>query len=106
MLAAVAVAAATAVTNVGVGEREWDISVYRAVVDRGTVRFNVHNYGEDGHDLQVRGPKGFRSKVMPEIASGANGVLTVRLRKAGRYALVCTLPGHKKLGMRATITVR
>jgi uncharacterized cupredoxin-like copper-binding protein len=30
----------------------------------------------------------------------------VRLRRKGRYALVCTLPGHEKLGMRATIRVR
>lgn len=101
-----AAAAAAAVTNVGVGEREWDISVYRSSVDRGTIRFNVHNFGEDGHDLQVRGPQAFRSKVMPEIASGDNGVLTVKLRQAGRYTLVCTLPGHAKLGMRATLQVR
>ena len=106
MLAALAAAAAAAITNVGVGEREWDISVYRTVVDRGTVRFNVHNFGEDGHDLQVRGPKGFRSKVMPEIGSGENGVLTVRLTRAGRHTLVCTLPGHAQLGMRATLKVR
>lgn len=99
-------AAAAAITNVGVGEREWSISVYRPVVDRGAVRFNVHNFGEDGHDLQVRGPAGFRSRALPEIPSGENGVLTVRFKRSGRYTLVCTLPGHAQLGMRATLRVR
>ena len=106
MVAALATAAVAAITNVGVGEREWAISLYRASVDRGTIRFNVHNFGEDGHDLQVRGPKRFRSRVMPEIAGGENGVLTVRLNRAGSYRLLCTLPGHAKLGMRATLRVR
>ena len=101
-----AVVAAATLTNVGVAEREWRLSVYRPVVDRGVVRFNVHNFGEDGHDLQVRGPKGFRSSVMPEIGAGADGTLTVRLRRAGRYTLVCTLPGHEALGMRASLRVR
>lgn len=105
MIAAL-LAAAVATTNVGVAEREWRLSAYVAVVERGVVTFNVHNYGEDPHDLRVRGPKRFRSKVMPEVAAGENGTLTVRLRRAGRYALVCTLPGHEARGMRATIRVR
>ena len=105
-LAALAAAAVAAGTNVGVAEREWRLSVYVAVVRRGPVTFNVHNYGEDPHDLRVRGPKRFRSPKMPEVEPGGNGSLTVTLPHKGRYALVCTLPGHEKLGMRATIRAR
>jgi hypothetical protein len=105
MIAALA-AAALAATNVGVATREWRLSVYVPSVKRGVVTFNVHNYGEDGHDLRVRGPKRFRSPKLPEVEPGGNGTLTVRLPYRGRYALVCTLPGHEKLGMRATLRVR
>ncbi|MFL5843324.1 MAG: hypothetical protein ACJ762_01440 [Solirubrobacteraceae bacterium] len=99
-------AAAVAATNVGVAEREWRIGVYVPVVKRGLVTFNVHNFGEDAHDLRLRGPQRFRSPVMPEVQPGQNATLTVRLSRRGRYALVCTLPGHEKLGMRAVLRVR
>lgn len=105
MIAAL-VTAAVAATNVGVGAREWRLSVYTTEVKRGLVSFNVHNFGEDPHDLRVRGPQRFRSPRMPEVRPGENGSLVVRLPRKGRYALVCTLPGHEKLGMRATIRVR
>lgn len=104
MLAALA-AAALSVTNVGVGVREWRISSYVPEVARGTVAFNVHNYGEDGHDLRVRGPRRFRSAVLPEVPAGGNGRLVVKLPRRGRYVLVCTLPGHEAQGMRAIIRV-
>lgn len=41
-------------TSVGVGAREYRLAAYRTSVPRGTVRFNLANYGEDGHDLVVR----------------------------------------------------
>ena len=41
-------------TAVGVGEREWRVALYRSRVPVGRVRFNVRNFGEDGHDLAVR----------------------------------------------------
>jgi uncharacterized cupredoxin-like copper-binding protein len=97
---------ALATTNVGVAEREWRLSAYVPVVPRGSVRFYVHNFGEDPHDLQVRGPQGFVSATLPEVAPGGNGVLRAKLARPGRYTLVCTLPGHEAKGMRATIRVR
>jgi hypothetical protein len=105
MIAALA-AAALAATNVGVSQREWRIGIYLPSVPRGVVTFNVHNFGEDAHDLRVRGPRRFRSPKLPEVEPGENGTLTVKLPYRGRYALVCTLPGHEKLGMRATLRVR
>jgi uncharacterized cupredoxin-like copper-binding protein len=106
VIAALLTAVAAAATNVGVGAREWRLSAYVPVVARGAVTLHLHNYGEDPHDLRVRGPRRFRSATMPEVPAGENGTLTVRLRRPGRYVLVCTLPGHEARGMRATIRVR
>lgn len=110
MVAALAASAAAlaAATPVGVSEREWSLAVYRTSVPAGVVAFNVRNYGEDPHDLAVRGPspsRALRGRT-PEIRPAANASLRVTLRKAGRYELLCTLPGHAKAGMRTTITVR
>ncbi len=105
MIAGLLAAVASAVTSVGVSEREWHLNPYARVVAHGTVRFAVHNFGEDAHDLQVVGPRGYRSAVTPDIAPGENGSLTVHLRR-GRYRLLCVKPGHVAKGMRATIRVR
>ena len=106
--AILAAAAAAVVTPVGVSEREWHLTPYASVVRHGTVRFAVHNFGEDAHDLQITGPpgpRGYRSAVTPDIAPGANATLTVRLRP-GVYRLLCVKPGHVAKGMRATLRVR
>jgi plastocyanin len=90
---------------VGVAEREWGISSYRAKVRPGRVRFNVTNFGEDAHNLEVVGPGEFRSAVTPDIRSHDHATLRVTLRRQGVYRLICTKPGHIRRGMRATIRV-
>ena len=90
---------------VGVAEREWGISSYRAHVKPGRVRFNVTNFGEDAHNLEVVGPGGFRSAVTPDIRSHEHTTLAVTLRRPGVYRLICTKPGHVQKGMRASIRV-
>jgi hypothetical protein len=101
--AAAAPAAGTRPTAVGVGEREWRVALYRSTVPVGLVRFNVRNFGEDGHDLAVRNRKGRVRGQMPEIRPGARGSLTVRLRRPGRFVVFCSLAGHEALGMRAVL---
>jgi hypothetical protein len=93
-------------TAVGMSAREFSFGVYRRRVPAGRVKLNVHNYGEDLHDLQVRGPGGYRSKVSPEIEPGETVSLSVRLRRPGRYLLICLQPGHAAKGMTAHLTVR
>jgi plastocyanin len=90
---------------VGVAEREWGISSYRAHVKRGAVRFNVTNFGEDAHNLEVVGPGGYRSPVTPDVKARQHTTLAVTLRRPGIYRLICTKPGHVQKGMRATIRV-
>jgi hypothetical protein len=111
LLAAAAVlagpaAAAARPTAVGVGEREWRIALYRPWVPAGLVKFNVKNFGEDGHDFVVRNPRGRTRARLPEIGAGDTATVTGRLMRPGRYTVYCSLPGHVALGMRAVLKVR
>jgi hypothetical protein len=93
-------------TPVGVGEREWRISLYRSRVPVGVVHLNARNFGEDGHDLSVRTRAGKVLKSIPELDPGDSGTLRVRLRKPGRYVVFCSLAGHEARGMRAVLRVK
>jgi hypothetical protein len=93
-------------TAVGVGEREWRITLYRPRVPTGRVKFNVRNFGEDGHDLAVRASSGRVLGALAELRPGTSGTLTLRLRKPGRYRLFCSLEGHEAKGMHAVLRVR
>jgi hypothetical protein len=106
-LAALAVfGASPPATPVGVGLREWRVSVYRSQVPAGRVRLNLTNFGEDAHDLVVVGPRGRRSRVSPDVApGGGRRTLRVTLRRPGVYRLLCVKPGHLARGMRATLRV-
>ena len=93
-------------TPVGVGEREWRIALYRSKVPTGRVKFNVRNFGEDGHDLAVRTSSGRVLGSIPELRPGRSGTLTVRLREPGRYRVFCSLEGHEAKGMHAVLRVK
>ena len=102
---AMAVGSAPRATSVGVGEREWRVSLYRTRVPTGVVRLNVHNYGEDGHDLALRNRDGRVLATIPEVSPGEGDTLRVRLRRSGRYVVFCSLEGHEAKGMRARLVV-
>jgi plastocyanin len=91
-------------TAVGVGAREFRLSAYRASVPRGTVRFELTNYGQDGHDLVVRDASGRTLGRTGEVKAGRRATLTLRLAPGG-YRLVCDLADHERRGMRTTLRV-
>ena len=94
-------------TAVGVGEREFTITPYRTSVPPGLVRFNVTNFGEDGHNLTVvRASDGKTLAASPEIRSERQYTLRVTLKRPGTYRLYCTLANHKALGMKSKIRVK
>jgi plastocyanin len=93
-------------TTVGVSAREYAFAVYRPTVPAGTVTLVLHNFGEDAHDVQVRGPHGYRSATSADVQAAGTLRFSARLRRPGRYLLVCTKPGHLALGMKATLRVR
>jgi hypothetical protein len=91
-------------TSLGIAEREFHITAYRRSVPAGAVKLNIRNFGEDVHNLVVRGPKGFTA-VGPDVDAGKNASWTVRLRKPGTYQLLCTRANHMRLGMKSKLVV-
>lgn len=70
----------------------------------GSYTLTVKNSGKIPHDLAITGPKLSGTPTTPMIAPGATSKMTVSL-ETGMYQLYCTVPGHRKLGMAATISV-
>ena len=86
--------------TIRVTESEWKIALPPLkTLPAGTYTFDVHNGGKIPHDLAlVGGPK------TPLIDAGGDAKLTVSLT-AGSHTLYCSVPGHRKLGMQAEISV-
>ena len=97
-------AAGSAPTSVGIAEREFHITAYRRSVPAGVIKLNIRNFGEDVHNVVVRGPKGFTA-VGPDVDAGKNATWRVNLRKPGSYQLLCTRANHMRLGMKSKLTV-
>ena len=100
------IAAATSPVQVGVGAREYRFGIYRTSVRQGAVQFNLHDFGEDAHNLVVLGPRRYHSAVSRDVKPGQDVTLDVHLRRPGLYRLICVKPGHAAKGMRATLRVR
>ena len=106
-LAALSSSAATARApkTIGIAEREYRISTYVWKVKPGPVKLNVTNFGQDTHNLVVKGPKGYRADG-PDVKPGERGSFTASLKRPGTYLLLCTRANHLSLGMRAKLTVK
>lgn len=91
-------------TAVGVSAREFRFSTYRTSAPHGVVRFNLSNYGEDGHDLVVETKGGRDLARTGEVRSGQRATLRLRLAP-GTYRLVCDIADHAARGMRTTFRV-
>jgi hypothetical protein len=107
-LLAVAVAsafAAPAPARLLVEAREFNLALSRGTVAAGPAIVQLANRGEDPHDLRLRRIRGRARARVAETPPGEVGEWEGRLRR-GRYRLVCTLDGHRRLGMRAVLRVR
>ena len=89
-------------------------------ISAGKVKFSVKNAGDDEHELVILKTKTSASKLkvrggrasesgevaeLDDIEGGKTKSKTVSL-KQGHYVLLCNLPGHYGLGMRADFTVK
>jgi hypothetical protein len=87
---------------------EYRLTLSRERLAAGRAIVQLLNRGEDDHDLRLRRIVSGRSPaeaVRLEVAAPGKLVeRTVRLRR-GRYRLWCSLPGHRRLGMRALLRV-
>lgn len=93
---------------VQVVEKEWSLVLSRPSVRAGRVTIELVNFGTDAHDLVVQAQrKGAKPLTVrfSQLAPKGRAERTLRLRP-GRYALWCSLPGHRPRGMRATLVVR
>lgn len=76
-------------------------------VAQGTVTFNVYNFGQDAHTFAVEDSASHELAFASVPAGQPQTAVTVNATLApGTYTLLCTLPGHAALGMRASLTVQ
>jgi uncharacterized cupredoxin-like copper-binding protein len=102
---------------------EYTISLDEESVPAGEVTFKIANEGELEHEFEVvktdvaegdlpveegqadvEAEGGEEVDEVEDLASGAEQDLTVDL-EAGKYLLICNLPGHYEQGMVTTFTV-
>lgn len=110
----------TAATTVRVQLKEWKVVRSVASVRSGRVTFVVRNVGKLSHDFVVLRTNlapgklpvaGSRAKEVgrvgktPVFGPGQTRRLTLTL-KAGKYVLICNVPGHYKAGMTVAFRVR
>jgi nitrite reductase (NO-forming) len=89
----------TAVTTVTVAASEFKFKLSRKTAPVGTVVFKVVNKGKIAHDFKINGKK------TPLLKPGKSATLKVVFTKKGRFAYLCTVPGHAKLGMKGVFGV-
>jgi hypothetical protein len=90
-----------------VGGEEYRLTLSRQTIRSGPALIQFLNRGEDPHDLRLRRigrTTGYAAKA-PETGPGELVQLEARL-VPGRYRMWCSIEGHRKLGMRAVLTVK
>jgi hypothetical protein len=97
-------ARAPAPARLFVNAKEWSLVLSRGSLKPGQARIQLFNAGEDAHDLRLQRVGGTRTLAIRETTPGELTELRTILRR-GKWRLWCSLPGHAKAGMRATLTV-
>ena len=103
-------AKAAAPSRLLVETTEFRFTLSRTTVKAGPAIVQLAIRGEDPHDLRLvpaggRGRASGKPVVVAETLPGAVAEWRGKLSR-GRWTLYCSLPGHKRAGMRATLTVR
>jgi uncharacterized cupredoxin-like copper-binding protein len=95
--------AQTATTTVAVNAgkpSEFKFTLSKKTVKKGIVVFKVANKGMISHDFKIAGKK------TKSLAKGKTQTLRITFKKAGKYAYLCTLPGHAPAGMKGVLVVK
>jgi uncharacterized cupredoxin-like copper-binding protein len=96
-----ATAHAAATTSVSVRGKEFSFHLSKTSIPKPeTVTFTFHNAGTMDHDFRIGG------KQTKLIGPHKTARLTVTFHKKGRFAYLCTVPGHAEAGMKGVFTVR
>jgi hypothetical protein len=88
-----------------VNAKEYSLVMSQQTLRPGAARIQLYNGGEDAHDLRLQRVGGSRVLRVRETSPGDVTELRAMLRR-GKWRLWCSLPGHAKAGMRATLVVR
>jgi plastocyanin len=85
---------------------EYEFTPREATVKRGA-ELTVRNDGQIAHNLTIERSASSGQKLAgtDSFLGGRSKTLKVDL-SPGRYAIVCTVPGHQQLGMAGTLRVR
>jgi plastocyanin len=86
-------------TKVTVAASEFKFKLSKTRVPVGTVVFTIVNKGKISHDFKIAGKK--TKSLLP----GQKATLKIKFRKKGRFAYICSLPGHAGAGMKGTLGV-
>ena len=89
---------------VQVTEVEYRLLLSEGAVRAGTVHLQQIDAGMDPHDLQVRYGRSASALALALLNPGQIHDAVIYMRP-GVYHLWCSLPGHWKLGMRASLRV-
>ena len=96
--------ASAAGSRLQVTQLEYRLVLSRGVVAAGPVSLETIDGGMDPHDLRLRRGASGPALAQAALTPGQRSDVVVDLRP-GVYHLWCSLPGHWKLGMRATLRV-
>jgi plastocyanin len=92
--------AATATTDQVKGGEFFFKFKTKSIAKPGKVTFTFRNVGHVLHDLRING------KQTRLIQPGKSAKLAVTFKKKGKYAYLCTVPGHAEAGMKGVLTIR
>jgi uncharacterized cupredoxin-like copper-binding protein len=92
-------AATTAPVQVKGGEFFFRLST-KSIAKPGKVTFVFNNIGHVEHDFRING------RTTPLIGPGKTAKIVVTFKKKGKFAYLCTVPGHAAAGMKGIFTVR
>ena len=89
------------VVNVAAGKpSELKFTLSKKTILKGTGIFKVTNKGALPHNFKIAGKK------TVNLARGKTATLRVTFTKAGKYAYLCTVPGHAAGGMKGVLVVK
>jgi uncharacterized cupredoxin-like copper-binding protein len=92
-------AATTTTVQVKGGEFFFRLST-KSIAKPGKVTFVFKNVGHTLHDFKING------RSTPLIGPGKTARVLVTFKKKGKFAYLCTVPGHAAAGMKGVFTVR
>jgi hypothetical protein len=89
-----------------VGASEFRLTLSRGTIRPGVAIVQLENRGEDDHDLRLRRISRRPRPTARWHSTRPGGLSELKLSLSrGRYRLWCSLPEHRRLGMRAVLRV-